>query len=234
MEPLTTVNDREKALLRPIDGPFKEFAQEVRRLMGYYAEERRPFLTSRMASRKTGVNYSTIASMTRGVRGSEETIRKIASGLGGRADHLLRLAGYESFPADLLSQIGPDVDISAIADIRLSPFLVSAGDGFVPPEPGLEHETIESILPGQIRAIRVTGDCMAPLYQDGDVVFVREQGNAENGNKVIALVDDDKLNCKVYRTNGEAYLEPKNGEGRIPASRFHILGVVVGVFRRED
>ena len=61
-----------------------------------------------------------------------------------------------------------------------------------------------------------------------------EQGNAESGNKVVAIVDGDKLFCKVYRTNGEAYLEPKNGEGKIPASRFNSIGVIVGVFREED
>ena len=169
-EPLTTNTEREKALLRPIDGPFPEFGQEVRRLLGYYPEDRRSFLTSRMVSRKTGVNYSTISSMVRGVRASESTIRKIASVLGGDANKLLRLAGYDvASPEDNdpLSRIGPDVDISPISSIRFSPFFASAGSGFLVHESSADYDTLESILPGQVRAIRVTGDCMQPLYNDG-------------------------------------------------------------------
>jgi SOS-response transcriptional repressor LexA len=50
---------------------------------------------------------------------------------------------------------------------------------------------------------------------------------------VIALVDWGGITCKVLRQNGMRYLEPSNGEGRIPADRFRILGIVVGFFRRE-
>lgn len=230
-----TLEDRERAQARPVNGPYPEYAREVRRLLGYYSEDRRSFLSLRMAEGKTGVKHTTIGTMARGFRADVYNTRRFAESLSGDPDRLLAMGGHlVEFVPDRLSRIGPDVDISAIAGIRLSPFLASAGDGFQPPDPGTFEETFESILPGQVRAIRVQGDCMAPLYADGDIVFVREQGNAENGNKVIAMVDEDKLFCKIYRTNGEAYLEPKNGEGKVLASRFRIIGVIVGVFRKED
>ena len=231
---------REKAARREIDGPYKDGAREVRRLLGWEVGSKKAFLSTRAAQNKTNISFGTINSMANGSRVSESTVELFALRIGTDPKHLKRLFGHldpEEIIApqsDLLSRIGPDVNVSAITNIRLSPFAASAGDGFVPPDPGLEYETFESVLPGQIRAIRVTGDCMEPLYQDGDVVFVREQGNAESGNKVVACVDGDKIYCKVYRTNGTTYLEPKNGEGKIPASRFNILGVIVGVFRKED
>lgn len=235
----TDKTERVKANARPVDGRYPEFAREVRRLLGYAGDDGRPFLTSRMVSRKTGINHATVTTMVRGDRPSYQTILRLSHGLGGKLNRLLTLAGYESIErlyegTDALSQIGPDVDTSAIAGICLSPLVASAGDGSHVHEAGADYETFESLLPGQVRAIRVIGDCMEPFYREGDVVFVREQGNAENGNKVIALVDGESLNCKLYRTNGENYLEPKNGEGRIPASRFRIIGVIVGVFRKED
>lgn len=232
---------QEKAASKPIDGPNKELALEVRRLLGWTDDADRPFLSTRAAEFKTEISNGTIATMARGGRVHPDTLRKFAEKMNADPLRLQVLGGYidprrlaQPVAEDPLSRVGPDVDLSAISGIRLSPFLASAGDGFQPPDPGTFEETFESVLPGQVRAIRVQGDCMAPLYQDGDVVFVREQGNAENGNKVVAMVDDDKLFCKVYRTNGEAYLEPKNGEGKVPASRFRIIGVIVGVFRKED
>jgi len=85
---------RKKALERTIDGPYSDLAKEVRYLLGWVEGSSRPYLTSRMAYRKTGVNYSTIAAMSKGDRGSYESVRKFAEGLGGDVDQLLLLAGY--------------------------------------------------------------------------------------------------------------------------------------------
>lgn len=89
---------REKAAARPIDGPYPELAKAVRELLGYCNDYPGVALTSREASRKTGVNHATITTMMRGDRPSEGTILKLAKGLGGDAAQLLFLAGY--LPAD--------------------------------------------------------------------------------------------------------------------------------------
>ncbi|MGI4792017.1 MAG: LexA family protein [Janthinobacterium lividum] len=238
LDAFTTVSDREKAAARPIDGPFPEFAREIRHLLGYYAEDRRNFMTSRMAHRKTGVNYSTIASMTRGVRGSEDTIRKIAKGLGGDVDILLRLAGYESFSSeeaapDPLSRIGPSIRMSRLDRIPVSRRIASVGAQRGAGDTEDEEESAASRIPSEARGIEVRGDCMEPFFHSGDVVFIRPQADAESGQKVVALLNDDSITCKVFLWDDTgAHLEATNGKyPRIDAPEFTILGVVVMVLK---
>ena len=241
-ERLETDPYRAKAARTPINGPYKEAAKIVRHLLGWEDGSARPYLSTRNAQNKTGISNGTINTLAHGGKVSANIVEIFANRLNADPERLKLLFGHVSpdqinrsaGESDPLSRIGPNVDISGIAGVRLSPFLVSAGGGSHIQESSADYETFEQLLPGQVRAIRVVGECMEPFYREGDVVFVREQGNAENGNKVVALVDGENLNCKLYRTNGENYLEPKNGEGRIPASRFRIIGVIVGVFRKED
>ncbi|BDI28012.1 hypothetical protein CCAX7_000630 [Capsulimonas corticalis] len=91
---MPTREDREKAAARPIDGAHKEFAEEVRRLLGYFEEAGRPFLTTRMAAGKTGVGHVTISTMVRGHRPSRGVISRFAQALDGDPIKLLDLAGY--------------------------------------------------------------------------------------------------------------------------------------------
>ena len=79
---------------KPIDGRYRDLGEQTRYLMGYFPESGRPFLTTRMAARKTGVNHATISTMLHGDRPSEESIRKFAAGLGGDVNSLLVAAGY--------------------------------------------------------------------------------------------------------------------------------------------
>lgn len=136
-----------------------------------------------------------------------------------------------SEPEDYLRRIGEDVDMKPLYSTPLSPLRATAGDMVRGGDSGCDYDTIGDVMPHQTRGIRVTGDCMAPYYQDGDILLVRETPFAENGQKVIALVDGDALSCKVFRSSGEKYLEPVNGEGRISAERFRIIGVVATLIR---
>ena len=78
----------------PIDGPFVELAQEVRRLLGWYEQDGRPFLTSRMAARKTGFSHASFIRLARGEGARARTLDRIAEVLGGDAALLRRLAGF--------------------------------------------------------------------------------------------------------------------------------------------
>ena len=136
-----------------------------------------------------------------------------------------------SEPEDYLKRIGDDVDMKPLYLVPLSPLRATAGDLCRVAEGGNDYDTIGDVMPHQTRGIRVIGDCMAPFYQNGDILLVRETPFAENGKKVIALVDGESLSCKTFRANGEKYLEPVNGEGRISADRFRIIGVIVTLIR---
>lgn len=48
-------------------------------------------------------------------------------------------------------------------------------------------------------ALRIRGDSMEPRMYDGDVVIVRQQEDAENGDIVIASVNGEDATCKKFR-----------------------------------
>jgi len=80
-----------------------------------------------------------------------------------------------------------------------------------------EKETIavpQSKLPqgGAFYALRVVGNSMIDEnINDGDVVLVRQQETAENGQKVVALIDNHEATLKkFYRERGHIRLQPAN------------------------
>ena len=82
----------------------------------------------------------------------------------------------------------------------------------------------------------VQGDSMvnAGIF-NGDYVVVEQQPTAENGQKVVALVDDSATVKTFYKEDGYIRLQPENDamEPIIvePDQTFQILGRVIGVFR---
>ena len=82
----------------------------------------------------------------------------------------------------------------------------------------------------------VQGDSMvnAGIF-NGDYVVVEQQPTAENGQKVVALVDDSATVKTFYKEDGYIRLQPENDamEPIIvePDQAFQILGKVIGVFR---
>ena len=49
---------------------------------------------------------------------------------------------------------------------------------------------------GEFFGLRIKGDSMEPKIDDGDVVIVRQQSDANSGDTVIALVNGDDATCK--------------------------------------
>ena len=72
---------------------------------------------------------------------------------------------------------------------------------------------------------------------DGDMLVVRRQEDARNGDIVVALVGDDEAADEAtvktfYRENGRIRLQPENSALEpIYADHVQVLGKVVGVFR---
>jgi repressor LexA len=86
--------------------------------------------------------------------------------------------------------------------------------------------------------LRVKGDSMVEAgILDGDIVVVRRQQDARDGEIVVALAGDDESADEatvktLYRDGGRVRLQPENSalEPLYP-SNVQILGRVVGVFR---
>ena len=49
---------------------------------------------------------------------------------------------------------------------------------------------------GEFFGLKIKGDSMEPKIDDGDVVIVRQQSDANRGDTVIALVNGDDATCK--------------------------------------
>ena len=70
---------------------------------------------------------------------------------------------------------------------------------------------------------------------DGDIVVIRQQGTAENGDVVVALVDGHEVTLKrYYRRNRMIALEAANPDyetGLFSEDRVKIQGRLVGLIR---
>ncbi len=91
---------------------------------------------------------------------------------------------------------------------------------------------------GEEFLLRVKGDSMTGAgILDGDIVVVRKQPDARNGEIVVALVGDDESADEAtvkrfFREDGRVRLQPENDALEpIYAPHVQILGRVTGVFR---
>ena len=91
----------------------------------------------------------------------------------------------------------------------------------------------------EVYALRVVGSSMIDEnINDGDVVLVRQQETAENGQKVVALINNHEATLKkFYREKGHIRLQPanKNMEPLIfrNGRDVSIQGIVLDVIREE-
>ena len=107
--------------------------------------------------------------------------------------------------------------------------------------PILAEQNIEDYLPipaemlpnKEVFMLKVKGNSMieAGIYS-GDKVIVAKQPDAENGDKVVALVDDSATVKTFYKENGHFRLQPENSTmDPIILDHVEILGKVLGLFR---
>ena len=68
---------------------------------------------------------------------------------------------------------------------------------------------------------------------DGDQVLVKQQASAENGDIVVALVEDSATVKTFYNEDGYYRLQPENDsmDPILVQDNLQILGKVFGVFR---
>ena len=109
-------------------------------------------------------------------------------------------------------------------------------------QPILAAENIENYFPilseympnRQSFMLRVKGTSMINIgINDGDLVLVEQQKDAENGDIVVALLDDSATVKTFYREKGHVRLQPENDsmDPIIVEDQLEILGKVFGVFR---
>jgi len=109
-----------------------------------------------------------------------------------------------------------------------SPILAEATD---------EHLEFGDLFGGPNRfVLKVTGNSMIENHiQDGDFVVIRKQETAENGDTVVARVDNEVTLKRFFREKDRIRLEPANGTMSPifvnSSQEAGIVGVLVGVLR---
>ncbi len=86
-------------------------------------------------------------------------------------------------------------------------------------------------------ALKVKGDSMIEDHiQDGDYVVIRRQETAQNGEPVVAMIDNEVTLKRFYREPDHIRLQPSNEDlDPIIVDDSHdvtILGILVGVLRK--
>src|SRR5712692_5037097 len=166
---------------------------------------------------------------------------KIAS-TRGVFDHLkaLERKGYIKRVGKRAIEIVSQSGRSALPEAKEIPILgrVTAG------APILAEENIDGFLPvasdlargEQTFALKVKGDSMIEDgILDGDLVVIRRQETAEDGDIVCALIGNEATLKRFYRKGNEVILKPanKNYESIVVSKgEFHILGKATGVIRK--
>ncbi|MCI7225814.1 MAG: transcriptional repressor LexA [Lachnospiraceae bacterium] len=109
-------------------------------------------------------------------------------------------------------------------------------------EPILAVENVENYFPipaefmpnSQTFMLNVKGESMINAgILDGDQILVQQQSTAENGDIVVALIDDSATVKTFYKEDDYYRLQPENDtmEPIIVKDDLKILGKVIGVFR---
>jgi len=141
-----------------------------------------------------------------------------------------------------------------ILDFPPIPYMMKAGRILSVPivgtvragEPILAIENIEGYInldrslasSENVFLLRVRGNSMIEAHiQDGDFALVKPQPNAENGEIVVALIEDEATIKRIFKKRDFIRLEPANpsmepivvkkGEKRVT-----IVGKVIGIFRK--
>lgn len=91
------------------------------------------------------------------------------------------------------------------------------------------------VSPGEFFAVHVKGDSMIEAgIMDGDIALIRHQMTANNGDIVVAMIDDESFTIKkFYKEDYRVRLEPANRTySVIWAKEVTILGKLRGLIRQ--
>jgi len=222
------------AKTKPIPRP--EIGERLRKLM-----EDTPNLSTQMAiAKRTGIGQTTVGRILRGeVDPSAENMRKIADAFKTTVEYLLTgsITVVRKFAQEADANVEPGPDLRG--NVPLISW-VQAGnweaviDNFAPGD-------AEDWLPCPRKfgphafALRVRGVSMEPKYQDGDIIFVDPDAQAEHGKNIVVRLDDEHEATfkQLVMEGGQKFLRALNpdwpGPKLIPINgNATICGVVIG------
>lgn len=163
--------------------------------------------------------------------------------LGSVQDYIryLKNAGYlENDPNSVrgLKPVDPEAESSSNENVLQIPLhgKVAAGNPIEAIE-GTEFIDVPShmIRKGNHYALTISGESMIEDgILDGDVIVVKEQNNASNGDTVVAVIDNEATVKRYYKKSNAIELHPANSSMKpiiVKGGNFQIKGVLVGLIR---
>lgn len=159
-----------------------------------------------------------------------------------RKGYLRRTASKSRSLQVLDPPLGPVVTSRALGLHRELPILGRVAAG----QPLLSEQNLEGKLPvprdwvngEDAFVLKVQGDSMIEAHiLPGDHALVRRQSTAQNGDIIVALLNDEATVKRVLFKHDEIVLQPANSTMRAihvghGEKSFQILGKVVGILRR--
>ena len=165
---------------------------------------------------------------------------KIAS-TNGVSDHLkaLEKKGYIRRVGKRAIEVANALGKAAISATRDVPILGKVAAG----KPLFSEENVEGYVAipddmgsGKMFALQVKGDSMIGAgILDGDRVIVKQQGAAENGEIVCAVIDGEATLKRFFQKDGIVTLKAENEKYApivVSEGEFRVVGRVVGLMRK--
>ena len=167
-------------------------------------------LSLRKLAEHINVHFSTLGSYERGRRNPDlETLKMLAEFYNVSIDYLLGLVddpqGHLKGEVELPRFDKPQKTVPLLGKVSAGQGIPAEEDiiGFIPLEPGENADF----------ALKVKGHSMHPLLQDGDIVFVRKQPVARNGQLAVVRINGDEgVIKKFYKDRSGVTLRSENPE----------------------
>ncbi len=111
---------------------------------------------------------------------------------------------------------------------------VAAGAPILAVEDAIGYIPYDPERSGEYFALKIKGESMINAgILDGDMIIVRRQDTALNGEIVVALLGDEATCKRLSRSGGQVLLLPENEEySPIDGNEASILGKVTAVIRK--
>lgn len=132
----------------------------------------------------------------------------------------IRLSGSEkSSQVPIMGRVTAGMPILAVEDI----------EGYVPVSEGVRRGR-------ELFALRVCGESMINAgILDGDIAIVHRTPTAENGDIVVALIEDEATVKRFYKEEGHFRLQPENDNFEpIIVDEVALLGKLVAIYRNFE
>lgn len=152
-------------------------------------------LSQAALARQLGISQSTVAMWENGEnKPKHDKLMKLCEFFGVSASELLGEVNIVSPTSNgawipVLGKVQAGIPVEAVQDI-------------------IDYEDISNITkdPSDYFALQIKGSSMEPRFCAGDVVIVKKQNTAEDGDIVIALINGDEATVKKFKQRPEGIM----------------------------